>query len=773
MLRKYSVIFGLLLLLLPVVLAADPGQQSTLFLQSGNLNGQSISASSRTITVTPGQSISGSITVSHNSAWPTNINIPFGWTPSWGNHQTSFVPAGMAQGAGSKTVNINVQAPTAQGTYYILLAFRAEIDAGDVFSMTNWARSGGEVWNDGNDIADFSATKINTANANGNVVASVLFDSGYQNLYIPATAVRVEVVAQSSDPGATSSLRLLSGTVNGKNINAQDRTITVSPGEAISGTITTEYISSFGSNAVMVYAGTRNWGDHASGCVGHGSVNTPASGTKTHAVNFVAPTTPGTYWITYAFRGEFTNDQICSMTNWASSTGTVYNDGNDIADWNENMIQTANANGRVVGKILLAPNDYRDFYVPATALRIVVEPEQPPAANDPGATSNLLLKDSTLNGAAITPQNRVLSVTPGQRITGTVNLQYTSSWTSDATLPFGYTPSWGNHQTSFRSGGTLSTPVNSAGRSMNVDVTAPTAPGTYWITFAYRAEVDHGDVFSMTNWARSGGELWNDFNDIAGWSTTMINTANANGRVLGQVLFNEGYLDRSVPATSIRIDVQQAPSGGNCATSVSQLSVECKGGSKTSDTLSGSCRTVTCSGGSSAITGQACDKPGFFEIYQKSKTGSGVDVCFGGTCLAGWGYRRGGNYPVCESGSTPPPTGSVCGNGMIQSGEQCDDGNTASGDGCSSTCQTETVSGTSVDLRIKQWYPQGRNYIFVCDETGYTATSYLWNFGDGHKQTTTSEDVYHTYANAGPYTAQCTASGGGVSKSDTLQITVN
>lgn len=34
-------------------------------------------------------------------------------------------------------------------------------------------------------------------------------------------------------------------------------------------------------------------------------------------------------------------------------------------------------------------------------------------------------------------------------------------------------------------------------------------------------------------------------------------------------------------------------------------------------------------------------------------------------------------------------TTEVCGNGIVNPGEQCDDGNTAPGDGCSSTCQTE------------------------------------------------------------------------------------
>jgi TonB family protein len=31
----------------------------------------------------------------------------------------------------------------------------------------------------------------------------------------------------------------------------------------------------------------------------------------------------------------------------------------------------------------------------------------------------------------------------------------------------------------------------------------------------------------------------------------------------------------------------------------------------------------------------------------------------------------------------------VCGNGSLEAGEQCDDGNTRDGDGCSSTCRTD------------------------------------------------------------------------------------
>jgi len=56
---------------------------------------------------------------------------------------------------------------------------------------------------------------------------------------------------------------------------------------------------------------------------------------------------------------------------------------------------------------------------------------------------------------------------------------------------------------------------------------------------------------------------------------------------------------------------------------------------------------------------------------------------------------------TCDDGNTISGDGcssdcqieaSVCGNGRLEFGETCDDGNTISGDGCSSTCQIETGS---------------------------------------------------------------------------------
>jgi cysteine-rich repeat protein len=47
---------------------------------------------------------------------------------------------------------------------------------------------------------------------------------------------------------------------------------------------------------------------------------------------------------------------------------------------------------------------------------------------------------------------------------------------------------------------------------------------------------------------------------------------------------------------------------------------------------------------------------------------------------------------LSAAGFTHVCTTSACGNGFLEAGEQCDDGNVVNGDGCSATCQLETTS---------------------------------------------------------------------------------
>lgn len=65
--------------------------------------------------------------------------------------------------------------------------------------------------------------------------------------------------------------------------------------------------------------------------------------------------------------------------------------------------------------------------------------------------------------------------------------------------------------------------------------------------------------------------------------------------------------------------------------------------------------------------------------------------------LVACGSHGGGNNPGDDDGMTPDGGGSgmsaTCGDGVLDASEQCDDGNTTSGDGCSAACETEGASG--------------------------------------------------------------------------------
>jgi cysteine-rich repeat protein len=84
--------------------------------------------------------------------------------------------------------------------------------------------------------------------------------------------------------------------------------------------------------------------------------------------------------------------------------------------------------------------------------------------------------------------------------------------------------------------------------------------------------------------------------------------------------------------------------------------------------------TVTCTatcGNSQIEPGESCDGatlPGGLTCTLAGFSGAGTPVCLG-TCK---GYSRG----------TCGPTPSVCGNGVVETGEECDDNNPTNGDGC-------------------------------------------------------------------------------------------
>lgn len=80
----------------------------------------------------------------------------------------------------------------------------------------------------------------------------------------------------------------------------------------------------------------------------------------------------------------------------------------------------------------------------------------------------------------------------------------------------------------------------------------------------------------------------------------------------------------------------------------------------------------------------SCSATDFTALYQRPINILMTDIAAQVDCVGGASYVQ--DAVVC-----PRP---VCGNGIQETGEQCDDGNTVSGDGCSGTCVNETSATT-------------------------------------------------------------------------------
>lgn len=85
---------------------------------------------------------------------------------------------------------------------------------------------------------------------------------------------------------------------------------------------------------------------------------------------------------------------------------------------------------------------------------------------------------------------------------------------------------------------------------------------------------------------------------------------------------------------------------------------------------------------------------GLITIQRKSGSRSGSSIIGSG----GSGSRSGSPTADPKDPSSPsiapiPVAAAICGNGKLETGEECDDDNKVSGDGCSSVCKKESASG--------------------------------------------------------------------------------
>ena len=171
------------------------------------------------------------------------------------------------------------------------------------------------------------------------------------------------------------------------------------------------------------------------------------------------------------------------------------------------------------------------------------------------SVSTLKMKSATINNVSISTSNPLLVVKPGQSITGTVNLEANNIWSPTDIVPLAGTPGWGDPKTSYW-GIKSSISHGITTHTANVNLTAPSKLGIYYIFIAYGAEMTYANVMSLTNWKNTSGNNWNDGYEIAYWNDLEAHEAIEKGYV--ETIWLSGqpaYSVVKIPAIAIILQV--------------------------------------------------------------------------------------------------------------------------------------------------------------------------------------------------------------------------
>lgn len=149
------------------VVVLSGGDHNKVHLLGGTLAGQSVTASSRQITVAPGAPIQGTLSVQTHNIMPGSAIAPLAATPTWGTPSSSYWTADSWVGTGetSHSVSVSLTAPSALGTYYIAVAMAGTYNGAQIMSGTHPAWSAD--WANGNKVALLPACDFQIADLLG------------------------------------------------------------------------------------------------------------------------------------------------------------------------------------------------------------------------------------------------------------------------------------------------------------------------------------------------------------------------------------------------------------------------------------------------------------------------------------------------------------------------------------------------------------------------------------------------------------------------------
>ena len=167
----------------------------------------------------------------------------------------------------------------------------------------------------------------------------------------------------------------------------------------------------------------------------------------------------------------------------------------------------------------------------------------------------MCIRDS--NERELDPTAPLLTVAPGARVAGIAFVETNNTGPSSYTAPLAATTSFGDHRTSYW-GVSSNIPSGKATFEVEINLSAPSTPGTYYIFIAWYWEKTYGNVMSLTSWKYPEGDQWDDDVDVADWTDYQAQQGIDNGWAETTYLDEAGTYQENVvfPATAIRLEVQ-------------------------------------------------------------------------------------------------------------------------------------------------------------------------------------------------------------------------
>jgi hypothetical protein len=170
------------------------------------------------------------------------------------------------------------------------------------------------------------------------------------------------------------------------------------------------------------------------------------------------------------------------------------------------------------------------------------------------ARDRVTLTGASINSVRVNPVDPVATVSPDEKITGTIDISVFNAHARDQIFPVGATPTWGIAADSYWEVEDWAPPGDTT-YSVAVDLVAPSTAGTYHLILAAAAELTVADIMSGTHWESQASEIWNDDDDLANLNTTQITHAEENGWV-GVQWFDDYEAD--IGAAILTVEVVEA-----------------------------------------------------------------------------------------------------------------------------------------------------------------------------------------------------------------------